>query len=192
MVEARSSLNSGRVIGWVVLPVMALILMYAPVSESTINGWYALEIYPFLQTMITGATNFVPFAILDVLIIAVSLMTLFGVLRVLRIASSQGFIEALWDGTRGLVGAVGRFVCLFLVEWAYNYRRQPLEQTFPAGHVTTPTVESLQAAVIDANSLAAKLRRTIGSAMDQGYDQVAGALEVPLDTALKQLQQAPL
>src|SRR5262245_856590 len=126
MDESRNSLNSDRVFGWIVLPVTALILVYAPLSDSTINGWYALEIYPFLQTMITGATNFVPFAILDVLIIAVSLMTLFGVLRVMRIASSQGFIEALWDGTRRLVRAVALIVILFLVGWGYNYRRQPL------------------------------------------------------------------
>ena len=192
MVESRSSLNSGRVFGWVVLPVVALILMYAPVSESTINGWYALEIYPFLQTMITGATNFLPFAILDVLILATALMVLFGLLRTLRILSNQGVIEALWDGTRRLLRAGALIVILFLVGWGYNYRRQPLEQTFPTGHATQPTIEALQAAVVDANTLAAKLRRAIGSDMDQNYDQVAGALEVPLDTALKQLQQPSL
>src|SRR5215510_15528655 len=120
MVQARSSLNSGRVFGWVVLPVMALILMYAPVSESTINGWYALEIYPFLQTMITGATNFLPFAILDVLILATALMVLFGFLRTLRILSNQGVIEALWDGTRRLLRAGALIVILFLLGWGYN------------------------------------------------------------------------
>jgi len=192
MVESRSSLSSGRVLGWLVLSITALFLMFAPLPDWAINDFYPREFYPGLQRIVTSGTNFLPFAVLDVLIIAVSLMALFGLLRVLRIAGNQGFIEALWDGLRRLLRAAALIVVLFLVGWGYNYRRQPLEQTFPTGHAATPTVESLQAAVVDANNLGAKLRRTIGSDMDQSYDQVAGALEKPMETALTQLQQPPL
>jgi Protein of unknown function (DUF3810) len=189
---SRGSLKSDRVLGWVLLPLTALLLMFAPLPDWTINDFYSRDLYPRLQGIVTSATNFLPFAILDVLIIAALLMVLFGLLRTLRIVSNQGFIEALWDGTRRVLRAGAVIVILFLVGWGYNYRRQPLEQTFPGGHVTPPTVDALQAAVVDANALAAKLRRAIGSDMDQNYDQVAGALEVPMDTALKQLQQPPL
>jgi hypothetical protein len=192
MDQSPSSLRSDRVLGWVLLPLTALLLMFAPLPDWTINDFYSRDLYPRLQGIVTSATNFLPFAILDVLIIAALLMVLFGLLRTLRIVSNQGFIEALWDGTRRLLRAGAVIVILFLVGWGYNYRRQPLEQTFPGGHVASPTVDALQAAVVDANALAAKLRRAIGSDMDQNYDQVAAALEVPMETALKQLQQPPL
>ncbi len=119
-------------------------------------------------------------------------MVLFGALRLLRRASAYGLIEALWDGSRRLLRGAALIIILFLVGWGYNYRRQPLENSFPGGKAAPPTIEALQAAVLEANVLAGKLRRAIGSDMDQQYDQVAGALDVPMTTALQQLHQPPL
>ena len=174
MDESPVKLKSDRVLGWVVLPVVALVLMFAPMPDWAINGFYADSVYPQLQRVVTSGTNFLPFAMLDVLIVAALLLTLFTILRLLRKASNVGFVDAIWDGSRRLLRGAAIIVILFLVGWGYNYRRQPLEQRFPDGRAAAPTVEALQAAVLDANTLAAKLRRTIGQNMDQRYDEVAG------------------
>lgn len=192
MDESPVKLKSDRVLGWVVLPVVALVLMFAPLPDWAINGFYADSVYPQLQRVVTSGTNFLPFAILDVLIVAALLLTLFTILRLLRKASNVGFVDAIWDGSRRLLRGAAIIVILFLVGWGYNYRRHPLEQRFPDGRAAAPTVEALQAAVLDANTLAAKLRRTIGQNMDQRYDEVAGALDAPMRAALEHLQQPAL
>jgi uncharacterized protein DUF3810 len=154
-----------------------------------IESFYAQDVYPGLQRLVTSATNFLPFALLDVMLVAVLLMVLFAVLRVLRIASNQSFVEGLWDGARRALRGSAVIVMLFLVAWGYNYRRPPLERVLPGGKATPPTIEALQAAVLDSNALAAKLRRTIGPVTDVKYEEVAGALEQPMGVALTQLQQ---
>ena len=192
MDESPVKPKSERVLGWVVLPVVALILMFAPLPDWAINGFYSDSVYPQLQRVVTSGTNFLPFAILDVLIVAALLLTMFTILRLLRKASNVGFVDAIWDGSRRLLRGAAIIVILFLVGWGYNYRRHPLEQRFPDGRAAAPTVEALQAAVLDANTLAAKLRRTIGQNMDQRYEEVAGALDAPMRAALEQLQQPAL
>ena len=192
MDESPAKLKSDRVLGWIVLPVLALLLMFAPMPDWAIDSFYTQNVYPQLQRQITSGTNFLPFAVLDVILVATGLMVLFGALRLLRRASADGVVEALWDGSRRLLRGAALIIILFLVGWGYNYRRQPLENSFPGGKAAPPTIEALQAAVLEANVLAGKLRRAIGSDMDQRYDQVAGALDVPMTTALQQLHQPPL
>jgi len=192
MDESPVKLKSDRVLGWIVLPVLALLLMFAPMPDWAIDSFYTQNVYPQLQRQVTSGTNFLPFAVLDVILVATSLMVLFGALRLLRRASAYGLVEALWDGSRRLLRGAALIIILFLVGWGYNYRRQPLENSFPGGKAAPPTIEALQAAVLEANVLAGKLRRAIGSDMDQAYDQVAGALDVPMTTALQQLHQPPL
>jgi hypothetical protein len=172
--------------------VLALILMFAPMPDSMVNGFYATSVYPGLQRAVTSATNFFSFAVLDVIIVAAGLLVMFSALRLLRKASSHGLVEALWDGTRRLLRGGALVIILFLVGWGYNYRRTPLEQTFPGGRAAPPTIEALHAAVLDANALGAKLRKAIGPEMDQTYDEIAGELSGPMDVALKHLQQPAL
>jgi hypothetical protein len=192
MDESPVKLKSDRVLGWIVLPVLALLLMFAPMPDWAIDSFYTQNVYPQLQRQVTSGTNFLPFAVLDVILVATSLMVLFGVLRLLRRASAHGVVEALWNGSRRLLRGAALIIILFLVGWGYNYRRQPLENSFPGGKAAPPTMEALQAAVLEANVLAGKLRRAIGSDMDQEYDQVAGALDGPMTTALQQLHQPRL
>jgi hypothetical protein len=191
MDESPAKLSADKVSGWVVLPALALLLMFAPMPGWVIDSFYAEDIYPGLQRLLTSATNFLPFAVLDVMIIAVLLMVLFAVLRVLRIVSTQGLAEGLWDGMRRLLRGSAVLIILFLVGWGYNYRRQPLERVLPGGKAAAPTTEALQAAVLDANALGARLRKSLGSA-DLSYEEVAGALESPMSAALKELQQPAL
>jgi hypothetical protein len=133
-----------------------------------------------------------PFAVMDVMLIAILLMVLFGIMRVLRIVSNQGFVEAVWDGLRRALRAGAVLIILFLIAWGYNYRRPPLERVLPGGKAAPPTIEALQAAVLDANALGAKLRRTLGPQTNVTYEEVAGQLEAPMGQALTQLQQPAL
>jgi hypothetical protein len=192
MDESPAKLNTDQVVGWVVLPVLALLLMFAPMPDWVIDSFYAQDVYPGLQRLVTSATNFMPFAVMDVMLVAILLMVLFALMRVLRIAANRGFVEALWDGLRRALRAGAVLIILFLIAWGYNYRRPPLERVLPGGKAAPPAIEALQTAVLDANALGAKLRRTIGPESNVSYEEVAGALEVPMGQALMQLQQPAL
>src|SRR5512145_33086 len=115
MDESPAKLNTDQVAGWIVLPVLALLLMFAPMPDWVIESFYAQDVYPGLQRLVTSATNFLPFALLDVMLVAVLLMVLFAVLRVLRIASNQGLVEGLWDGARRALRGSAIIVMLFLI-----------------------------------------------------------------------------
>jgi hypothetical protein len=192
MDESPAKLNTSKVSGWVVLPVLALLLMFAPMPGWAIDSFYAEDIYPGLQRLLTSATNVLPFAVLDVMIIAVLLMVIFSGLRALQTASARGLFEGLWDVARRLLRGSAVLIILFLIGWGYNYRRQPLERILPGGKAAAPTTEALQAAVLDANALGIKLRHAIGSDRGLQYEEIAGALESPMNAALTQLQQPVL
>jgi hypothetical protein len=192
MDESPAKLNTDKVAGWVVLPVLALLLMFAPMPDWVIEGLYAQDVYPGLQRLVTSATNFLPFAVMDVMLIAALLMVIFSSLRALQIASDRGLVEGLWDAARRLLRGSAALVIVFLVAWGYNYRRPPLERVLPGGKAAPPTIEALQAAVLDANALGAKLRRTLGPQTNVTYEEVAGQLEAPMGQALTQLQQPAL
>ena len=160
MDESPVKPKSDRVLGWVVLPVVAVILMFAPLPDWAINGFYSDSVYPQLQRVVTSGTNFLPFAILDVLIVAALLLTLFTILR----SASEGVERRLRgrdlgrqpptasrrrDHRHPVPGRLGLQLSPASARAAISgWRVRPRRRS-----------RSLQAAVLDANALAAKLRR---------------------------------
>jgi hypothetical protein len=148
--------------------------------------------YPWLQNIFTGATNFLPFAAIDAIIIVLALAVLFRIRRLYYVARQRGVFDAIWEMARRVVRAVAILTILFFWAWGFNYRRQPLEMQLPKGTVNRPTIEALQGAIIDANALAGRLRPAVMAGPALSFDQIANRLVEPMNKALKELGRPPL
>ena len=59
-----------RVRGWWLVSLLALAMMAMPWPSGLIEAVYSRRLYPLLQRMVTGASNQVGWAIIDVLLVA--------------------------------------------------------------------------------------------------------------------------
>jgi hypothetical protein len=106
----------------VALVLAAVAMAVVPLPASVIERWYSRGVYPPVQALVTGVSNLVPIALLDVAALALVLAAL---VRVVRIAGWGARLR--WLASRLLVTAAIAYI-LFLLFWGLNYRRQPLEE----------------------------------------------------------------
>ena len=107
-----------------VLPLIACALALAAIPQQPVERFYAARWYPHLQPLVTGASNAVPFAWLDVLVVLVPAAVLVAAAHTWRRAPgrwwSRGAAAALVFAQAAAVLYVA-----FLVLWGLNYRRLP-------------------------------------------------------------------
>lgn len=180
--------------GWILLGLFAAALFFVPMPQWAIEQYYSRDTYPWLQNWVTTVSNVLPIAVLDLLIAAVGLLVLFRVLRLLSGLFQRGIIDAIWESIRRVIRGVAFVAILFMWTWGCNYRRQPLEQGLPGGTAVRPSVESLAAAVSDANAQASALRPGVmaGPGREISFAQTAASLAEPMDHALVALNQPKL
>src|SRR4051794_31471088 len=77
-----------RIVPRVVLEVAAIIAAaiaaLVEVPPALIERWYSLEIYPRVQHVLTPVSNLLPFALLDVLVVATTATVVFTLVRSVR------------------------------------------------------------------------------------------------------------
>ena len=120
-----------------------------PTRVEWVEDRYSRGLYPAIQRVMTGISNAVPFALLDVLIIAAAGAVLFGLFAALH-APQDGRWRALGRlATHGLVAGSALYL-VFLLAWGLNYRRESIEARleFDESLVTTESVVALNDAAI--------------------------------------------
>jgi hypothetical protein len=189
---ARTRTRVGAYVrGWIVLPIVAAIVVLAPIPAWFVDELYSHDIYPWWQTIATGISNLVPIALLDIFILLAIGLLLFRAVQLARAALSRGVLSAVWEGVRRALRAAAVLVLVFFFAWGCQYRRSPLESGL---HFTPaqPSVASLQAAIVDSNAIAASLRPRLPPGDAMTYDAAAEALRAPMNDALVALKLAPL
>ena len=157
----------------------AVALALVPVSEDVVEQLYSAGVYPWIQAGLTSASNLVPVALLDVLIVAVLLWTAAGLWRDTRRRRWSAALPAV--GLRAATVAAALYVA-FLLTWGLNYRRVPLEAKLDLqyGAVTPAAAEHLaEVSVTELNRLWPR-RPAAGSLPD-------ASLPGALGTALRRL-----
>jgi hypothetical protein len=183
--EVRNSIR-----WWVAAPVIGLAAVFAPLPPLYVEQFYSRDLYPLLQRTLTTLSNLAPFAILDVLIAAALLLVLYRTVRLLMVAFARGPFDAAWEGIRRVLRAVGVTLMAFALLWGFNYRRVPLEETLPKTELVPESVESLQALIVEANNLAARIRPQVDE--DISFAEASEVLEDPMNVALEELSRRPL
>ncbi len=107
-----------------------------PVPPRVVEAWYSAGLYPPLQRVLTSLSNLLPFALFDVLILAIPAAWIALGIRDVRRSSQRMRAGARW-ALRTAAGAACLYLA-FLLVWGFNYRRLPLEQklSFDANGVT--------------------------------------------------------
>ncbi len=183
------SMNPEPIRWWMAAPVVALLAALVPIPAWIVDSFYSRDMYPWLQRLMTSATNILPFALLDVILIVLALAVLRRIYRLIHVARQRSAIDATWEAVRRVIRAASILVILFLWSWGFNYRRLPLESAVPGG-VSRPTVDALKLAFSDSAALAARLRPLVQP--EGRFHSIALELRDPINAALRTLSREPL
>lgn len=160
----------------------ALALAILPLSEDVIEELYSSGLYPRLQSVLTSASNVVPVALFDVLVVSVVVGWVALLWRDLRRLRRPTVLARLLWRTATL-GAV--LYVAFEMAWGLNYRRVPLEATLELRYdaVTPEAAERVaRVTVAELNRLAAQrlpTDATIGTALPTALAEVQARLGAP-------------
>jgi hypothetical protein len=132
-----------RVAGVVVVAAAACAAI-VPSQAAWVERYYARGWYPVVQRGVTTASNTVPFALLDLLIVAgliVGALAAASVLRASRGTRRRMLAHRAWQSV--IAGAL--VYLAFLAVWGCNYRREPASAwlDFDQSRVTTAAVLEL-------------------------------------------------
>ena len=177
----------------VLLTLFALALVFVPVPAWIVEELYSRDTYPWLQQLLTTATNLVPFALLDLLLLGLVAAGVYRAVRLANVMAQRGIVDAVWEGIRRAIRFAAVVVILFCWVWGFNYRRPSIESLLPRGGSAAPlTPDTLQLAIADANSLAARLRSLSIAAGQPSYADLAAALEPQMNHALAVVRRPAL
>ena len=185
-----SSLNVEPIRWWVLSPVVALFVALVPIPAWVVDEFYSRDMYPWLQRWMTTFTNILPFALLDVILLATIVGVGYRIVRLYNVMRQRGVIDALWEALRRIVRAVSIATLLFLWAWGFNYRRLPLENALKNGVADQPTIEALAIAFGDAAALASQLRPHVQT--EGRFHSIGLELKEPMNVALQSLSREPL
>ena len=107
---------------------LAAVCALAPVPPALVERWFSTGVYPAIQRAVTPVSNLVPFAVFDVLGLALVAGLATVIVRAARAARRE---RRAWPllraaGRLGVAVAVGYVV--FLGLWGLNYRRVPMRE----------------------------------------------------------------
>ncbi|HSK10376.1 MAG TPA: DUF3810 family protein [Vicinamibacterales bacterium] len=124
--------------------VIAVIAAIAPLPASWVERLYSGLAYPAWQRVATGASNAVPFALFDVLLLLVAVRVGVLLVRIVRPGARRG-MRGVLAGVLALVALAAVLYLAFLLSWGLNYRRVGLASRLDhdAGRVTAEAAVAL-------------------------------------------------
>ncbi len=165
------------------LVITASALALAPLPASAVERWYSRGVYPPLQDALTGLSNFVPVALLD---ITAAVLLVVGLAGLWRAAGWRARVR--WLAGRVVVTAAVVYI-LFLALWGLNYRRERLEEklAFDRSRITREALIHLaNDAVARANARhpAAHAQGLDGPSLERAFQDAVTALGSPGSTRI--------
>lgn len=177
---------------WALAAVLAVALFAVPLPPWAVDQFYSRDLYPWLQSGLTAASNATPVAVFDLLVALAGLVLLYRLARLTVTASRSGAMAALREGLQRLIRLVALIVVAFMFFWGCNYRRVPLAATLSGGAAVELTEDGLLRAVTEAAALASRVRPAAAPATPGTFDELAGMLAGPMNRALTRLNREPL
>ena len=102
---------------------LAVAAASAPIDPRLVERWYSTGVYPLIQRALTPVSNFLPFAVLDVLVVGVLCAALVMLARAVARARRKKTWKPILAGFMSLVSSGAVIYLAFLVMWGMNYRR---------------------------------------------------------------------
>ncbi len=134
-----------RRLSWWGLPACAAFVALAPRPAALVERVYARQLYPWLQAVVTTASNAVPFALFDLALAVAVVFCLWCWAR----AVSRARHSRSWLPLQGVashtLGVAAAAYLWFVAVWGLNYARPPIEARLHLSEVppTEAEVETL-------------------------------------------------
>lgn len=127
---------------------LGLVTLLTPVDPGWVERVYSGALYLSFQPYLTGASNLVPFALLD---LGVGLILAWLIRAAFRDVRQSGAGTAAARAAARLVVTSAVVYLLFAASWGLNYRRVPLEQKIPfdRARVTQAAARQLAATAVE-------------------------------------------
>jgi hypothetical protein len=158
-----------------------------PIPAAWVEQHFARGWFPPLQRGLTAASNAVPFAVIDALVVAAAGLVAAAVVSVLRAPGGRRLATLGRRACQCVVVAALAYL-VFLATWGANYRRDPLTAVvdFDERRVTTPAVVALNDAALGE---LARLRPILPPELGDWPDRnrVAADLHPALETGTRML-----
>ena len=101
----------------------ALACAFAPLPADVVERTYSTAVYPLLQRAITRLSNRVPLAMLDVLLVGLTVAVVVMLIHAVREARRTRATGPLLRTFAHLAASGAVRYILFLLLWGFNYRR---------------------------------------------------------------------
>jgi len=140
----------------VVVAAVAATLAVAPLPAARVEAWYSTSLYPYIERVLTPASNYLPFALLDLLLIATVVAVAVAVGRAVRDARRTRKVRGVVLTLAHLTAAAAALYVLFLLLWGFNYRRVRMPERLVlerAAPTSSQVIELGLTAVSQMNSL---------------------------------------
>ena len=170
---------------------VALLLGFVPTPAAAVERWFSTGLYPWIQRVVTPASNLVPFAVFDLFLIAAVGAVLFVLVRAAREALRARRVTPLLQGAGRIAVGVALGYLVFLLFWGFNYRRVPMLERLVVER-ESPSTDAVARLGLDA---VARMNALYGAAHRDGWPEEQwrdAALRQAFATTQRQLADAPL
>jgi hypothetical protein len=135
------------------LVLAAAVLAATPLPRGRVEAVYSRGLYPAIQPWLTSASNVAPFALFDVIVLAVTTgVLLLWTMRLRGLRNRNGKAAAVGGLALDTAAIAAALYLWFLAAWGLNYQRQPLraQLDFNDERVTREALSGFATRNIDA------------------------------------------
>ena len=123
---------------------LALVLAFAPVPAGFIERWFSTGAYPVIQRAVTSATNGVPLAFFDLLLVVALVATVVVLVRGIRTSWRSRRPNPILVALGHVAAAAAVAYLVFLGGWGFNYRRLPMSERLSVARGAPSSEDVLQ------------------------------------------------
>jgi hypothetical protein len=153
-----------------------------PLPNWAVERYYSNSFYPAWQRTLTAASNLIPFALFDILLLALAGWFLVAVVHGVRRARTDGrTMVAVAFAVRVATVSAGLYL-VFLVGWGLNYRRLSLTEKLPYDAAAVSTAGALE--------LALSAVRQVNDLYERSRGELEGVIDRDLADAFVRAQHA--
>ena len=143
--------GKGGAVAQAAVVLLALVVAVAPRPADLVERFYAARLYPALQSAVTTASNAVPIAVFDVVLVAAILGALWVWGRAVWMARRDRGLRPLASAARVTATAVAVGYLWFVAIWGLNYARPSLDARLglPAAPASADEIAGLLTRAVD-------------------------------------------
>lgn len=108
--------------------VMAAGAAACPTPSGVVERWFSTGIYPLIQNVVTSASNRVPFAMFDILLLTALGWVIVRAARAVQAVRRERRARPLVNALFVMAAAAAVVYLAFLGVWGLNYRRVPMSE----------------------------------------------------------------